>query len=59
LELKINRELLKYYCKDCGTKIHWMTALYSIGKYLEYKFMTVGMKDLPRIPKMIRLREDK
>jgi len=55
----MNRELLKYYCKDCGTKIHWMTALYSIGKYLEYKFMTVGMKDLPRIPKMIRLREDK
>lgn len=30
-----------------------------VGKYLEYKFMTVGMKDLPRIPKMIRLREDK
>lgn len=30
-----------------------------VGKFLEYKFMTVGMKDLPRIPKMIRLREDK
>jgi len=30
-----------------------------IGKFVEYKYMTVGMKDLPRIPKMIRMREDK
>jgi DNA ligase-1 len=30
-----------------------------LGKYVEYKYMNVGMKDLPRIPKFIRLREDK
>lgn len=30
-----------------------------LNKYVEYKYMTVGMKDLPRIPKMIRMREDK
>lgn len=30
-----------------------------IGKFIEYKYMTVGMKDLPRIPKFIRFREDK
>jgi DNA ligase-1 len=30
-----------------------------LGKFVEYKYMTVGMKDLPRIPKMIRMREDK
>lgn len=30
-----------------------------LNKWIEYKYMTVGMKDLPRIPKFIRMREDK
>jgi DNA ligase-1 len=32
-----------------------------LGKWIEYKFMSVGMKKdgLPRIPKFIRMREDK
>lgn len=30
-----------------------------IGKFVEYKFLKIGMKDLPRIPKMIRMRFDK
>ena len=30
-----------------------------IGKFVEYKYMTVGMKDLPRIPKFIRMRPDR
>lgn len=37
----------------------WKNQEEFVGKYLEYKFMTVGIKTLPRIPKMIRLREDK
>lgn len=37
----------------------WKHQKEYLGKYVEYKYMNVGMKDLPRIPKFIRLREDK
>lgn len=39
----------------------WKNQNEFIGKYLEYEFMEIGMKEggLPRIPKMIRVREDK
>ena len=37
----------------------WKHQSEYLNKYVEYKYMTVGMKDLPRIPKMIRLRPDK
>jgi len=30
-----------------------------LNKYVEYKYMNVGMKDLPRIPKFIRMRLDR
>lgn len=39
----------------------WKNKNEYIGKYVEFKFMKIGMKEngLPRIPKMIRMRIDK
>jgi len=39
----------------------WKHQSEYLGKWIEYKFMTVGMKKdgLPRIPKFIRMRSDK
>lgn len=46
---------------DEKKKYIWEHQEEYIGKYVEYKFMKIGMKEngLPRIPKMIRMREDK
>jgi len=37
----------------------WATRTQQIGKWIEYKGMLVGSKDLPRHPVMLRFREDK
>lgn len=37
----------------------WENKEKYIGKYIEYKGMLVGAKDLPRHPIFIRFREDK
>lgn len=46
---------------DEQKKYIWEHQTEYIGKYCEYKYMEVGMKEggLPRIPKFIRMREDK
>jgi len=46
---------------DVQKKYIWTHQEEYIGKYVEYKYMEVGMKEggLPRIPKFIRMREDK
>jgi DNA ligase-1 len=46
---------------DAKKEYIWIHQDEYLGKYVEYKFMTIGMKKdgLPRIPKMIRMREDK
>jgi ATP-dependent DNA ligase len=55
-----NRELsIPIALTDEQKKYIWQNKNEFIGKFIEYKFMTVGIKDLPRIPKMIRIREDK
>lgn len=37
----------------------WATRTQQIGKWIEYKGMLIGSKDLPRHPVMLRYREDK
>jgi DNA ligase-1 len=37
----------------------WINRKKYIGRYIEYKAMEVGMKDLPRHPTMLRFRNDK
>jgi len=46
---------------DEQKKYIWTHQDEYIGKWVEYKYMEVGMKEggLPRIPKFIRMREDK
>ena len=46
---------------DVQKKYIWTHQDEYIGKWIEYKYMEVGMKEggLPRIPKFIRMREDK
>jgi DNA ligase-1 len=44
---------------DAQKEYIWRHKDEYLGKFIEFKYMTVGMKDLPRIPKFMRMREDK
>ena len=44
---------------DEQKKYIWTHQEEYVGKYIEYKYMAVGMKDVPRIPKFVRMRPDK
>jgi len=44
---------------DKMKKYIWLHQNEYVNKFIEFKYMNVGMKDLPRIPKFIRIREDK
>lgn len=67
---KANAFLVDYEGKELSVPIAmtdeqktyiWFHQNEYIGKYLEYKFMKIGMKEngLPRIPRMVRMRFDK
>lgn len=44
---------------DAQKEYIWSHQDEYLGQWIEFKYMTVGMKDLPRIPKFIRMREGK
>lgn len=44
---------------DAQKEYIWLHQEEYLNKFIEFRYMTVGMKDLPRIPKFIRMREDK
>jgi DNA ligase-1 len=44
---------------DSQKEYIWLHQEEYLGQWIEYRYMTVGMKDLPRIPKFIRMRQDR
>lgn len=44
---------------DAQKEYIWSHKEEYLNQWIEFKYMTVGMKDLPRIPKFIRMREGK
>jgi ATP-dependent DNA ligase len=61
--------IVKYEGKDLTVPLGGHTAVEKkavwknkdsyVGRWIEYKGMEIGMKDVPRIPKFVRYREDK
>lgn len=44
---------------DVQKEYIWLHKDEYLNQWIEYRYMTVGMKDLPRIPKFIRMRLDR
>jgi hypothetical protein len=59
----MNKTNLIYYCKDCGTKIHWSTALYGRGKCKPCSLLSQKGKNHPffgkQHSKKVRLKMSK